>query len=185
MINRKNIILWLFSCTACLQAADKPTVVWLDAAVEDAPASMLQDKPAELSLLLYSVTGQDKKPETLSHWQVLTQATQMHVEENAVMIPLKVYPSHDHNASLPIIPRYWPYAWFVDASDGNTTEILLNGGRIVARLFLTSMPGSAIPFHIEAAKKVAQCLLCKDVVSPTEIAQAIGMRYEGIEIEGL
>lgn len=170
-------------------------IVWSDAVNDAGKAYLIMDAPVARASLLRMVTGSSKEiPQTVEDVaDVLVKCTGMAVDPDVVMIPLHIFDSPcaepnqlwDEKLKRDIeIAHYWPYAWFVDAIDGNVPEVPLWGGRFLARLYLTSQEGSAQPFHIQAAVKAAKCLSGKEHLSNAEVADIIE-RYYGIDIEGL
>lgn len=186
-----------------------PKVVWGVAVNDGGQGHCIGKKQDALCDLLHAVTGNNYKDcidickDVKKTTQLLIEKTGMHIEDEAVLIPLNISDprelklksysdSWDHYSFMSeqlfdeerqvhiVIPRYWPYAWFVDALDGNVVEIPLSGGRFVARLYLEPPKGFAMPFHIHAARIVAACM----GVSIERTGEIIKERY-GIEIDGL
>lgn len=85
---------------------------------------------------------------------LLIAQTGMPVEEDPVLIPLDIeFESHDKSLSM---PHYWPYAWFVDAVNGNRVKIRSRAYRLL--LLLAPQEGADTLFHIDAAGAVFACL---------------------------
>jgi hypothetical protein len=178
--------------TECLQK-----VIWSDAVNCYGKACLIMDNPVARASLLRMVTGQVESkdaPQTVEEIAaLLVKYTGMAVDPNVVLIPLQMSdsPCADSNQlwdpklrrSIEI-SRYWPYAWFVDAVDGNVPEVPLWGGRFLARLYLAPQEGSVSPFHICAAIKAAKCLAKKEDLSNGQVADVIKQYYD-IDIEGL
>lgn len=180
------------------KAAESPQkIIWSDAVNCYGEACLIMDNPVARASLLRMVAGPIESkdaPQTVEEVAaLLVKYTGMAVDSNVVLIPLHMSDSPcavsnqlwDEKLGRNIeTARYWPYAWFVDAVDGNVPEIPLWGGRFLARLYLAPQEGSASPFHIHAAIKAAKCLAGQKDLNNGQVAEVIKQFYD-IDIEGL